>query len=128
MGERWAVRGIRGATTVEANEREAIIHATRELVERMLAVNEIATEDIASVIFTVTPDLNQEFPAVGGREAGLGNVPLLCATEIDVPGATPRCIRVLMHVNTTKAQHELLDVYLRGASSLRPDLERRVTQ
>lgn len=123
MEREWRVRGIRGATTVDANERSAIIDASRELVTHMLEANEVDTEEIASVIFTVTLDLDAEFPAVGGRLAGLGHVPLLCATEIGVPGSQPRCLRVLMHVNTRKSQAEIRHIYLKDAVSLRPDLE-----
>lgn len=119
------VRGIRGAITVDADEPEQIIAAARELVEEMIRVNDVDIEMIASVVFSATPDLKSAFPAVGGREAGLTNVPLFCTTEIDVPGAQPRCLRVLMHVNTTKKQHEIQHVYLRDAVNLRPDLERR---
>lgn len=119
------VRGIRGAITVDADEPDEIIAAARELVEQMIQLNDVDIEMIASVIFSATPDLKSAFPAVGGREAGLTNVPLFCTTEIDVPGAQPRCLRVLMHVNTTKKQDEIQHVYLRDAVSLRPDLERR---
>lgn len=124
MGEDiWKVRGIRGAITVDRNDREAIIEATRELVQEMIERNGVAIDDIASVIFTVTEDLNAEFPAVGGRLAGLSQVPLMCATEIAVPGSQPRCLRVLMHVNTKLPQHAIRHVYLREAKALRPDLE-----
>src|SRR5690625_2046856 len=119
------VRGIRGATTVEVDEPDAVIAAARELVEQMIEANDIKVDMIASVMFSATPDLKSAFPAVGGREAGLTDVPLFCTTEIDVPGAQPRCLRILMHVNTTKNQDEIQHVYLREAVSLRPDLERR---
>lgn len=123
MQYRWRVRGIRGATTVPTNDREAIVEAVDELVREIIKRNEIDSEDISSVIFTATKDLNAEFPAVGGRRAGLNHVPLICSTEIDVPGGQPRCLRVLMHVNTTKPQTEIRHVYLREAAALRPDLE-----
>lgn len=119
------VRGIRGATTVDVDEPDAVIAAARDLVEQIIEANDVDIDMIASVIFSTTPDLRSAFPAVGGREAGLTNVPLFCTTEIDVPGAQPRCLRVLMHVNTTKKQDEIQHVYLREAVSLRPDLERR---
>ncbi|MGQ9497776.1 MAG: chorismate mutase [Desulfotomaculales bacterium] len=116
------VRGLRGATTVDDNTRASILDATRELLLTLVKENNIAIEDIASIFFTATPDLNAEFPALAARELGWIKTPLLCATEIDVPGSTPRCIRVLMHVNTSKEQQELKHVYLRGAVSLRPDI------
>lgn len=123
MGNQWKVRGVRGATTVNENSQQAIVESTHELVDEIIRRNDIDIDDIASVIFTTTQDLNAAFPAVGGRQAGLSSVPLMCATEIDVPGGQPRCIRVLMHVNTTKAQNEMKHVYLRDAIRLRPDLE-----
>ncbi len=116
------VRGLRGATTAAANTPEAIGAATRELVQALLAENGIDPADIASIIFTVTADLNAQFPALAARELGLQQVPLLCAREIDVPGSQPRCIRVLMHVNTTRTQAEMRHVYLGEAKALRPDL------
>ena len=117
-----AVRGLRGATTATANTPAAIGEATRELVQAMLSENQLDPEDIASIIFTVSPDLNAQYPALAARELGLHMVPLLCAREIDVPGGQPRCIRVLMHVNTTRRQAEMRHVYLREARALRPDL------
>src|SRR5690606_25042080 len=117
-----AVRGLRGATTAIANTPEAISAATQELVQALLAENQIDPEDIASIIFTVSSDLNAQFPALAAREMGLHQVPLLCAQEIDVPGSQSRCIRVLMHVNTHRRQAEMRHVYLREARALRPDL------
>lgn len=117
-----AVRGLRGATVAVANTAEAIGAATKELVQALLAENQLELESIASIIFTVTGDLNAQFPALAARELGLHHVPLLCAQEIGVPGSQPRCIRVLMHVNTTKSQKEMRHVYLREARALRPDL------
>lgn len=116
------IRGLRGAVTVEGNTKEAIHQATRELLQEIIDANRLQVEDIASVIFTVTPDLNADFPAYAAREMGWRHVPLLCAREIDVPEALPQCIRVLMHVNTTKGQEDMVHVYLGGASQLRPDL------
>ncbi len=118
-----ACRGIRGATTVGANSREAILEATRELLEEMVRLNGVATPDIASAYFTTTPDLNAEFPAVAARN-GLGwkDVALMCGHEMDVPGSLPLCLRILLHVNTERAQSEICHVYLRGAAVLRPDL------
>ncbi len=117
------VRGIRGAITVERNTPEDIIQATGELLQAIMDENELQPEDIASAFFTVTADLNAEFPATAARELlGWKYVPLLCAREIDVPGRLPRCIRVLVHVNTTRSQREIKHVYLREAVQLRTDL------
>lgn len=116
-------RGIRGAVTVEANIEQEILDATFELLQEMIRANQIDVDDIAGVLFTVTPDLNAAFPAEAGRRLpGWNQVPLLCAQEIPVPGAVSRCIRVLMFVNTTKTLDEIRHVYLRGAERLRPDL------
>ncbi|MCL6638710.1 MAG: chorismate mutase [Firmicutes bacterium] len=116
------VRGIRGAITVERNTAGEIVAATRELLEAIIRENELDPEDIASAFFTVTRDLNAEFPASAAREMGWKYVPLLCATEIDVPGRLEKCIRVLVHVNTVKSQRQLKHVYLKEAVSLRVDL------
>ncbi|RPF49923.1 chorismate mutase [Thermodesulfitimonas autotrophica] len=116
------VRGIRGAITVERNTREEIIAATKELLLALVRENGIEIEDIASIFFTLTPDLNAEFPALAARELGWQYVPLLCAQEIDVPGAMGKVLRVLMHVNTEKSQRELKHLYLKGAATLRLDL------
>ena len=118
-----ALRGIRGATTVLRNDAGEILEATRELLQAIIDENRLATEDIASAIFTVTPDLNAEFPATAAREMlGWQSVPLLCATEINVPGSLKKCIRVLLHVNTEHSQQGLRHVYLRRATQLRTDL------
>lgn len=116
-------RGIRGATTVEANTREAILAATTELLTEMVRANEVRTEDVASVIFTTSPDLNAEFPAVAARTLGWTHVALLCAHEMSVPGSLPMCLRILLHVNTAKGADEIVHVYLRGAGVLRPDMQ-----
>lgn len=116
------VRGIRGAITVERNNAGEIVAATRELLEAIIKENDLDPENIASAFFTVTADLNAEFPASAAREMGWKYVPLLCATEIDVPGRLGRCIRVLVHVNTEKTQRELKHIYLRDAAQLRVDL------
>jgi chorismate mutase len=116
------VRGIRGATSVERNDPEQIVHATEELLREIVRRNHIAPEDIASTLFTVTPDLTAEFPAVAARRMGWTLVPMLNFTEIDVPAGLPRCIRVMVHVNTTRGQHEIVHVYLNAARALRPDL------
>lgn len=118
----YVMRGIRGAITVERNLAEEIVSATRELLEAIIKENDLDPEDIASACFTVTADLNAEFPASAAREMGWKYVPLLCATEINVPGRLGKCIRVLVHVNTEKSQRELKHIYLRDAARLRVDL------
>lgn len=114
-------RGVRGATTVDSNDREAILEATRDLLRRMIVVNGIRPEDVAGVIFSTTPDLNAEFPAVAARQLGWHDVALLCTHEMNVPGALQRCIRILILWNTDRAQDEIHHVYIRGARHLRPD-------
>ena len=117
------MRGIRGATTVTADEPDLILQATRELLEEILAENEgMRPEDVASAIFTVTDDLASTFPAQGARQMGWGLVPMLCAREIPVPNSLPRVIRVLVHWNTNVPQEDITHVYLREAVKLRPDL------
>lgn len=113
-------RGIRGATTIECNDREEILSATTELLQIMIRQNDIHTEDIASAIFSLTDDLDAEFPAVAARQLGWTEVPLMCMREIPVPGSLGKCIRVLLHVNTTRGLSEIRHVYLRGAANLRP--------
>ena len=121
-------RGVRGATTAAANTPEAILSATRELLETLVAANDLAPSDLASAIFTMTPDLNAAFPARAARDLGWTEVALLCTHEMEVPGGLPRCIRVLLHWNTDKAASEVTHVYLKEARSLRPDvLERSET-
>ena len=117
-----AVRAVRGAVQVDRNEREDLLAATEELVREVLQRNEIAVADLISVIFTATPDLTAEFPAYAVRSIGITDVPLLCATEIDVPGAMPRVLRLLAHVETGRRRDEIRHVYLRGAAALRTDL------
>ena len=119
MGMRF--RGIRGATTVETNDPEAILQATTELLAEMMQANGLEVEDVASAFFTTTRDLNAEFPAVAARGMGWEQVALLCGHEMDVPGSLPMCLRILLHVNTEKEPRQLVHVYLRGAKVLRPD-------
>jgi chorismate mutase len=120
------IRGIRGATTVEANTREAILEAAGELLGEIIRANGIKTEDVASAYFTTTTDLNAEFPAVvARRDFGWTNIALMCGHEMDVPGSLRMCLRIMMHVNTDTPQSEVCHVYLRGASVLRPDLPAR---
>ena len=118
-------RGIRGATTVEHNEREEILAATKELLELLISRNELRAEDVASIIFTVTEDLDAEFPALAARQLGWTEVALLCAREIPVPNSLGKCIRVLLHVNTTHSAAEVQHVYLRGAVTLRPSMSKK---
>ena len=117
------IRGIRGATTVAENEASLILQATRELLETMLKENEgMIPSDIASALFTVTEDLDANFPAQAARQMGWGLVPMLCAREIPVPNSLPRVIRVLLHWNTETPQSGVRHVYLHEAVKLRPDL------
>jgi len=119
-----AVRGVRGAITVEVDQPQEIVSATKELLEELLRKNQIETfDEIASIFFTTTPDLTSTFPAEAARALGMAQVPLLCASEIAVPNKMPKCIRVLMHINTVKRQCEIAHVYLREAKRLRPDMQ-----
>jgi chorismate mutase len=113
---------VRGATTVQHNTREEILAATRELVALMVRRNGIDRKDVASAIFTTTPDLDTEFPALAARQLGWLEVPMLCGHEITVPGSLPRCIRVLVHWNTELPQAQIQHIYIRDAVKLRPDL------
>lgn len=118
-----AVRGIRGATSVADDLPEQVLAATGELLTEVLRANEIEDfEEIVSAIFTTTSDLTSTFPAEAARRLGMNHVPLLCACEIPVPNAMPRCIRVLLHVNTVKRQDEIVHIYLHDAKRLRPDV------
>jgi len=114
-------RGIRGATTVQENTPEAILEAAAELLTELMRANDFKAGDVASAFFTTTRDLNAEFPAVAANRMGWTDVALLCGHEMDVPGSLAMCLRVLLHVNTEKQQHELKHIYLRGAKALRPD-------
>jgi chorismate mutase len=116
------IRGIRGAICAEANTREAIHTATRELLARIFEVNKVEAEQIASIFITATPDLNADFPAYAAREMGLQLVPLLCTIELNIPGAMQRVIRVLVQINTDKSLAEIKHQYLGDAAKLRPDL------
>lgn len=117
------VRGVRGAITVEKDDPEAILSATRELLLAILEANpSMQTEDLSSVLFTTTEDLQSAFPANAARQLGWDLVPMLCAREIPVPGSMPRCIRLLLHWNTALPQVDVRHIYLREAVALRPDL------
>ena len=117
-----STRGVRGATQVEENSAEAINLAVVELLKKMIAENEILVDDLVSIIFTATPDLTADFPAVAARSLGLGQTPLLCAVEIDVPNSLKRVVRVLMHINSDKSLSEIRHIYLHGAAVLRKDI------
>lgn len=119
-----SVRAVRGATQVDTNDRAAVIDGAAELVRAVLDRNSIDPADLISVIFTATPDLTAEFPAYAARSIGITDVPLLCATEIDVPDAMPRVIRLLAHVETELSRDQIRHVYLHGAAALRTDLPR----
>ena len=121
MGDR-AVRAIRGATQLDRDDREHLLASVDELIRAILEQNGIANEDLISMMLTATPDLRSEFPAVAARALGIGDVPLICAQEIDVEGALPRVIRVMVHVSTELSRSEIKHVYLRGAVALRRDL------
>ncbi len=117
-----AVRALRGATTVDADTVDQVNQRVQELVNAMLARNGVDKQDLISVLFTATEDIHSMFPATAARGVGLGDVPLICARELDVDGGTPRCIRVLMHLTSERAPDELHHVYLEGARGLRDDL------
>jgi len=121
------IRGVRGATVASTNQPEAILLATRELLEAILAANHtLAPDDIASALFTVTADLSAAYPAEAARLLGWAETPLMCAREIPVPGSLPLCIRVLIHWNTELPQSAIQPIYLREAAQLRPDLGSRI--
>ena len=112
-------RGIRGATTVDSNTKEAILAATKELLRDMVAYNDVREEDVAAIFFTTTADLNATFPAEAARETGLSRAPLLCGQEIDVPGSLPMCLRILILFNTDKDAADIAHVYIKGATALK---------
>ena len=117
-----AVRAIRGAVQVDDDQREAILEGTTELIAEVMSRNELTADDVISVLFTVTPDLTAEFPALAARKTGFHAVPLMCATEIPVPGAMPRVVRLMAHVETDRPRSQIQHVYLRGAVALRLDI------
>jgi chorismate mutase len=117
-----AVRALRGATTIDADTEEQIHQRVKALVVELLDRNGVDKESIISILFTATDDIRSMFPATAARAAGLGDIPLLCARELDVRGGTPLCIRVLMHLTTDRSRDELRHVYLEGAKGLRDDL------
>jgi chorismate mutase len=115
-------RGVRGATTIEKNDRESILKGTRQMLALMIRRNDICADDVCSAIFTVTRDIDAEFPALAARQLGWLGVPLLCGYEVSVEGSLPLCIRILIHWNTTKSAAEIHHVYMKNAVRLRPDL------
>jgi chorismate mutase len=121
------VRGIRGATTASANDADAIVDATAELLRELVLRNELDIDEIAFAYFTTTPDLNAEFPALGARRLGWLDVPLLCGHDMAVPGPNPRsvarCVRVVLLYNTERTQREMQHAYLRGAAAIKHDLD-----
>lgn len=117
-------RGVRGATTADANSREEILTATRQLLALMIRVNGIKPEDVGSAVFSLTRDLDAEFPALAARQLGWLDVPLLCTYEVDVPGSLRKCVRILLHWNTEKPQAEIQHIYIKDAIKLRPDLSK----
>jgi len=120
--EIMAVRAVRGATQLDIDERDHLLASVEELVSELLRQNELRTDDLISMLFTATPDLHAEFPAVAARQLGIGDVPLICAQELDIPGALPRVIRVMVHAETARSRVDVRHVYLRGAVALRRDL------
>jgi chorismate mutase len=117
-----AVRALRGATTLDVDEAGHLTERVQALVTQMLDRNDVAKDDLISIVFTATDDIHSMFPATAARAAGLGDVPLICARELDVVGGTPRCIRVLMHFVTERSRTQLHHVYLERARNLRDDL------
>lgn len=117
-------RGIRGAITVSENTKEAIIAASKELLQNLMEANEVEISDVACILFTTTPDLNAAFPAAAARELGWRQVPLLCGHEMNVPGSLSSCLRILVLFNTNKRNEEIAHVYLGGAETLRDEGER----
>lgn len=118
------VRAIRGAITVENNDVKEIIDETKELLSQIAQLNSLVEDDIISIIFSVTKELDAAFPAVAARQMGWSSVALMCTNEINVQGSLEKCIRVMLHINTSKSNNEIQHVYLKGAKVLRPDLSR----
>ena len=125
MNKLMVCRGVRGAITVDKNDAEEILAATRELLEAIVRLNDLHPDDVASVYFTTTMDLNATYPAVAARQIGWYDAALICGHEMAVPDGLPLCIRVLIHWNTTRSAQEIVHVYMRAAVSLRPDRRER---
>lgn len=122
MISEMATRALRGATTIDSDSSEEVSMYTKELLLEMISRNGIDKEDMISILFTTTNDIHSAFPAAAAREIGLGDVPLMCASELDIVNSTPKCIRILMHLETNRSRAEMRHVYLRGAKGLRDDL------
>ncbi len=118
------MRGVRGATCATANSKEAIIETTKQMLQRIIVENDMQPDEIASAFFSTTRDLNAEFPAIAARQLGWTDVPLMCMHEMEVPGALPQCVRVMVHWNTDKRPNQIRHIYINGAEKLRPDLVR----
>lgn len=116
------IRALRGATTIDVDEREHLFERVIALLEELFARNDIEHDDLISLLFTATDDVHSAFPAEAARKFGLGDIPLICARELDIVGATPMCVRVMIHLTTERPRHQLHHVYLEGARSLRDDL------
>ena len=119
-----SIRAIRGATTVDVDSKAAIEEAVTELLTAVMSQNEIMEKDLISILFTATQDLKSEFPATAARKVGLKDTPLICAVELDIEGALPRTIRLMAHVESSRSKAEIAHIYLRGATSLRKDLNK----
>ena len=119
---RMSTKGLRGATTLEADSRDEIIVKTKELLGAMIERNDIHKDDLVTIIFTATSDIHGAFPAAAAREMGFGDVPLICAQELEIVDSTPLCVRILALIDTEKKRSELRHVYLHGAKGLRDDL------
>ena len=117
-----AVRAVRGATQLARDERDHLLDSVDELLRELMAANDLSSDDLISVLFTATPDIRSEFPAVAARKLGIGDVPLLCTAELDIEGAMPLVVRVMAHVETARPRAEIRHIYLRGAVALRRDL------
>jgi chorismate mutase len=117
-----AIRAIRGATQLDSDVRDHLLVSVEELIREIFSANDVDTDKLVSMVFTATSDLHSEFPALAARQLGIGDVPLLCAQEIDVDGAMPRVIRVMVHIESDLPRDEIRHVYLRGAAALRRDL------
>ena len=117
-----AVRAVRGAIQLDIDDRDHLMAGTTELIKQVLEQNGLTVDDLISMLFTATPDLHSEFPALAARELGIVDVPLMCAAEIDVTGAMPRVVRLLAHVDTLRSKSEIQHVYLGGAAALRRDI------
>lgn len=122
MSDMTRVRAVRGATTVDVDERDHLLERTRELIDAVLLRNELSSSDLISILFTMTPDLHAAFPAEAARLGGITDVPLMCAQELDIQPSIPRCIRLMAHIQTEKTPQELRHVYLHDARQLRTDL------